>query len=125
METNEPKKSEGNLSDQPPEELDELQQKVRDYPEDKWNLIQRVGGAALGVLSGFLLTYFGSFESTGLIGTIGAVAVALLVPNLVEKRIKRSLRKARVALMIALGVWLIANAAFMMIRGVPFTTNPA
>jgi len=125
LETNEPNKLDNNTNEQPPEELDELQQKIHDYPEEKWNLYQRIGGAALGLLSGFLLTYFGSFESTGLIGTVGAVAVALLVPNLIEKRVKRSLRKGRFALMIALGVWLIGNALFMMSQGVPIISNPA
>ncbi len=124
LDSNKLQKPEEDANQQPPEELDELQQKVRDYPDEKWTLIQRIGGAALGLISGAMLTYFGSFDSTGLIGTIGAVVVALLVPNLVEKRVKRSLRKARVALMIALGAWLIGHALIMYSQGVPFITKP-
>jgi len=110
---------------QPPEELDELQRKVRAIPEQRWNLIQRAAGAALGLICGFLLTYLGSFESTGMYGTIGAVLIALFVPNMAEKRIKRPVQKGRIALMIALGIWLAAYALIMIVRGEPILVQPA
>ncbi|NLI54250.1 MAG: threonine/serine exporter family protein [Clostridiales bacterium] len=125
METNEPHTPENDPNQQQPEELDELQTKVRNYPDQQWNLIQRVVGAALGLACGFLLTYFGAYESTGMFGTIGAVLVALFVPNLIEKRVKRSVRKGRIALMIALGAWLVVFVAVMLIKGVPIIANPA
>ena len=109
----------------PQEELDELQTKVRNLPEAKWNLYQRICGAILGLFCGFLLTYFGSYESVGMFGTIGAVVIALFAPNLIEKRLKRSLQKGRVALMIGLAVWMLAYLLIMLISGTPMLTNPA
>ena len=132
METNKPKDPEQDLTtlasdqpenQQPPEELDDLQKKVRDLPEKQWTLYQRIGGTVLGLLCGFLLTYFGSFESTGMFGTIGAVVIALFGPNFIEKRVKRTVQKGRIMLMISLGVWLLAYAAFMLLNGTPIVTK--
>ena len=124
--------SESNLSEQQPpvatpptEELDELQTKVRNLPEAKWTLYQRIGGGFLGLLCGYLLTYFGSYESVGMYGTIAAVLIALLAPNLIEKRVKRSLQKGRVALMLGLAAWMLVYLAIMLLNGTPLLTNPA
>ena len=134
METNKPKDPEQDLTtlasdqpenQQPPEELDDLQKKVRDLPEKQWTLYQRIGGTVLGLLCGFLLTYFGSFESTGMFGTIGAVIIALFGPNFIEKQVKRTVQKGRIMLMIALGVWLVVYAATMLIGGTPIIANPS
>lgn len=110
---------------QPQEDLDELQKKVAALPEQRWSLFLRVGGAALGLLCGFLLTFFSQYDSVGMYGTIGAVLIALFVPNIVEKRVKRRVQKGRFALMIALGVWLAAYLIFMITSGVPMLANPA
>lgn len=110
---------------QPQEDLDELQQKIAALPEQRWSLMLRVGGAALGLLCGFLLTFFSQYDSVGMYGTIGAVLIALFVPNIVEKRVKRRVQKGRFALMIALGVWLAAYLIFMLTSGVPMLANPA
>ena len=124
--------SESNLSEQQPpvatpptEELDELQTKVRNLPEAKWTLYQRIGGGILGLLCGYLLTYFGSYESVGMYGTIAAVLIALFAPNLIEKRVKRSLQKGRVALMLGLAAWMLVYLAIMLLNGTPLLTNPA
>ena len=109
----------------PLEELDDLQTKVRNLPEAKWILYQRICGAVLGLLCGYLLTFFGSYESVGMFGTIGAVVIALFAPNLIEKRLKRSLQKGRVALMIGLAVWMLAYLLIMLLSGTPMLTNPA
>jgi len=125
LEQNESHIPESNQNDQPPEELDDLQKKVQAYSEKQWTLIQRVAGVLLGLLSGFLLTYFGAFESTSLYGTIGALLIALLLPNMVEKRIKRSVQKGRIMLMIALGVSLVIYAVYMLASGVPIISKAA
>lgn len=134
METNEPRNTDlepGNTPQeprteaQPPEELDDLQKKIHAYPEQQWNLFQRIGGAVLGLLCGYLLTFFGNYESVGMYGTIAAVLIALFVPRMIEKRIKRSVQKGRVALMIGLGVWLVAYLGIMLIRGVPLAGTGA
>ena len=129
METNAPKNTEPGLTPstenntEPPVELDDLQKKVQAYPEQQWILFQRLGGAALGLLSGYLLTFFSSYPSIGMYGTIAAVLIALLVPNMIEKRVKRSVRKGRVALMIGLGAWLLAFLAYMLIQGTPMLAS--
>ena len=109
----------------PTEELDELQTKVRNLPEAKWSLYHRIGGGILGLLCGYLLTYFGSYESVGMYGTIAAVLIALFAPNLIEKRVKRSLQKGRVALMLGLAAWMLVYLAIMLLNGTPLLTNPA
>ena len=104
---------------QPPEELDELQTKVRDLPESKWNLFQTIGGAVMGAACGYLLTEVSGYPSIGMYGTIAAALLALFGPRMIEKRLKRSVQKARVWMMIALGVWLLAKMLFMLLSGVP------
>lgn len=132
MEHKDKQNQESNLSEQQPpvttpptEELDELQTKVRNLPEAKWTLYQRIGGGILGLLCGYLLTYFGSYESVGMYGTIAAVLIALFAPNLIEKRVKRSLQKGRVALMLGLAAWMLVYLAIMLLNGTPLLTNPA
>ena len=106
-----------------PEELDDLQQRVRDYSDRKWNAILTVCGGLVGLLCGALLTVFSAMESIGMYGTIGAVVIALLLPRFAEKRVKRSIQKGRVAMMIALALWLAVTAAVMIIKGVPIFTK--
>jgi hypothetical protein len=102
------------------EELDELQKRVRGFSDKKWNMIQYILGTAVGFLCGSLVTYFSSMESIGMYGTIAALVIALFVPRLSEKRLKRSLQKGRVTMMIALAVWIAATALIMAVKGVPF-----
>lgn len=109
-------------NDLPPEqeELDELQIKIRGYSEKKWNTIQYVCGTALGFLCGALVTYFASLESIGMYGTIAALLIAMFVPRIAEKRVKRSIQRGRVTMMIALAVWIAVTALIMALQGVPF-----
>ena len=44
---------------------------------------------------------------------------------LIEKRVKRSVQKARIAMMIALGVWLLGNLLYMLLSGVPIISKTA
>lgn len=106
-----------------PEELDDLQKRVRDYSDRKWNAILTVCGGLVGLLCGALLTVFSAMESIGMYGTIGAVVIALLLPRFAEKRVKRSVQKGRVAMMISLALWLAVTAAVMIIKGVPIFTK--
>ncbi|MPM17158.1 hypothetical protein SDC9_63546 [bioreactor metagenome] len=106
-----------------PEELDDLQKRIRDYSDRKWNAILTVCGGLVGLLCGALLTVFSAMESIGMYGTIGAVVIALLLPRFAEKRVKRSVQKGRVAMMISLALWLAVTAAVMIIKGVPIFTK--
>ena len=134
METNETRTPEANpnngqmenKADQlPPEEMDDLQKKVRDIPEQKWNLYQYIGGAIIGLVCGYLLTVVSSYPSIGMYGTIAAALLALFGPRMIEKRVKRTVQKARIAMMIALGVWLLGNLVFMLLSGVPIISKAA
>lgn len=118
-------KSEEPVVVETPEELDDLQTKVHNLPESKWNLFQRIGGAAMGLLCGYLLTYFGQYESVGMYGTIAAVLLALFVPRMIEKRVKRTVQKGRVAMIIALAAWMLMFLLIMVINGVPMISKPA
>lgn len=104
---------------QPAEDLDELQTRVRGYSDQKWALILRICGALIGVICGLMLTYLSNFESIGMYGTIGAVLIALFLPNMIEKRVKRSIQKGRVAMLIALAAWLVLFTLIMLLTGVP------
>ena len=104
---------------QPPEELDELQTRVQGYSEQTWTRIQRVCDGVLGLACGALLTYFSKFESIGMLSTIAAVLIALLLPNLIEKRVKRKVFKGRTALMVGLAVWLVGFTLIMALQGAP------
>ncbi len=127
METNKPSDSleptqptvDPNAAQQPPENLDELQTRVNNYPEKTWTLIQRIVGGALGILCGLLLTYFSNFESIGMFSTIAAVLIALLLPNVIEKRVRRKIQKGRAAMLIGLAVWLAGYTLVMVLGGVP------
>mgnify|MGYP001617963430 CR=1 FL=1 len=132
METNETRTPESNPNNElqenkaeqlPPEELDDLQKKVRDIPEQKWDLYQYIGGAVAGLVCGFLLTTVSSYPSIGMYGTIAAALLALFGPRMIEKRVKRTVQKGRIAMMIALGVWLLANLLIMLISGVPIISK--
>ncbi|MDD4311435.1 MAG: hypothetical protein PHW41_03000 [Eubacteriales bacterium] len=134
METNETRNPETNpnndqmenKADQlPPEELDDLQKKVHDLPEEKWNLYQYIGGGVMGLVCGFLLTTVSGYPSIGMYGTIAAALLALFGPRMIEKRVKRTVQKGRIAMMIALGVWLLGNLLFMLLSGVPIISKAA
>ena len=108
-----------NAAPQPPEDMDELQTRVYNYPEKTWTLIQRIFGGALGLLCGLLLTYFSNFESIGMFSTIAAVLIALLLPNVIEKRVRRKIQKGRAAMLIGLAAWLVGYTLIMVLSGVP------
>ena len=103
--------------------MDDLQKKVRDLPESKWNLYQIIGGIVTGAACGYLLTEISNYPSIGMYGTIAAALLALFGPRMVEKRIKRTMQKTRVWMMIALGVWLAAKMLIMLLSGVPILTK--
>ena len=48
-----------NAAPQSPEDMDELQTRVYNYPEKTWTLIQRIAGGALGSLLSAVLRIFG------------------------------------------------------------------
>ena len=45
--------------------------------------------------------------------------IALLLPNVIEKRVKRKITKGRTAMLIGLAAWLVGYTAVMLLQGVP------
>ena len=107
----------------PAEELDDLQKRVRAIPEKKWTILTVVCGALLGALCGALLTVFSAMESIGMYGTIAALLIALLIPRFAERRLRRSIQRGRIALMIGLAVWVGVTAIVMFAGGTPLFTK--
>ena len=79
----------------------------------------------MGLVCGYLLTVVSGYPSIGMYGTIAAALLALFGPRMIEKRVKRSVQKARIAMMIALGVWLLGNLLYMLLSGVPIISKTA
>lgn len=89
----------------------------------KWKLYQRIFGVVLGLGSAAALFWPGQGEEGSNIGTyslIIAVAIALLIPNILEKRGGRKMPQARYAMAITLG---IAIVAFFIFTGVKYDFN--
>ena len=83
-----------------------------------WNLCQRILGAVLGILACVAL-FWDSIsgadpEQKGFsYSLIVAVVIAILVPNIIEKRGLRKIPKARTTMAIALLVCIVAYLAFI------------
>lgn len=86
-----------------------FEKRIHAIPEDKWNLYQTLGGAAVGIISAVLLFAGGTGFSAGL---LIAVALALLLPNWLETKGRRRLNRARVAMIIALGIGIVVSAVY-------------
>ncbi len=99
------------------EELNEVQKRVRAYSDKRWRTMQIVCGALLGAACGALLTFFGTSETTGVYATGGALLIALVAPNMAEKRLRRPVRQGRVAMIISLAVWLAITTAVALLSG--------
>ena len=48
-----------------------------------------------------------------------AVLIALLLPNVIEKRVRRKIQKGRAAMLIGLAAWLVGYTLIMVLSGVP------
>lgn len=104
-----------NEPDQPDEadETDELSQRVHAIADARWKLYNLAGGAALGLLLAvclFVLPEIPEFSNWSL---ILAVVLALLVPRLVENRLKRSIATGRMTMVIVFGATLLIQ----LVRG--------
>ena len=81
----------------------------------KWKLYQRILGVALGLGAGVAL-FWEAISGTAAEETQGsfsysliiAVAIALLVPNIIEKQSRRKIPAARITMAVTLGVALAA-----------------
>lgn len=96
-----------------------FQKFIAKMDDARWTLVQRVAGALLGILTGVSLFWngFGGSEEGGFsYSLIFAVVIALVVPNIIEKKGLRRIPKLRVALVISLLVMIVAYAIVMGVR---------
>ncbi len=98
--------------DDAPAEPSDLEKRIAAIPEDKWNLYQILGGAAVGLIAVALLT-FGS-EDLGTWSLVLAAVLALVAPRYLERWGGRKLPRARMAMVISMAVALVA---FFIIAG--------
>ena len=84
----------------------------------KWKLYQRIFGVILGLGTAVALFWPGQNEEGSKIGSytlIIAVVIALLIPNIIEKRGGRKITQARYTMVITLGIALVA---FFIMTGI-------
>ena len=87
-----------------PPEPTEFEKRIAALSPSAWKKLQIAGGALLGVLSGLCMTVLSDYKTFSGYGLIVAVVLALLVPNLIEKKVQRSISAGRIALIAALAV---------------------
>ena len=81
-----------------------FEKRVHAIPEAKWNLYQTLGGAAVGLFTLFALFVGGTGVNAMF---LIAIALALLLPNILEDRGRRKLNRARLVLVIVLAVGIV------------------
>lgn len=86
-----------------------FEKRVKAIPEDKWLLYQTLGGGLVGLVVAILLFAGSSGLSAGFL--IGAV-LALLLPNWLESKGRRKLFRARIAMIVVLGVAIVAMTLY-------------
>ena len=86
----------------------------------KWKLTQRIFGVFLGLGSAVALFWPGQEGKGGSYSLIIAVVIALLIPNIIEKRLGRKITQTRFAMAITLGIAVIA---FFIMTGIKYNFN--
>lgn len=118
--------SESELQDKILEDSDMsgFQKFIARMDDAKWKLVQRIFGVFLGLGTSIALFWeqipgvkqnMAEGSKAGSYSLIIAVVVALLIPNIIEKRGGRKITQARFAMVITLG---IAIVAFFIMSGV-------
>lgn len=102
------------LPDDP--EPTDFQKKVAKIPDKKWNQLQWFTGLLLGFLSGFCLTSLEVILGEGRdYGLIVAAVICFLAPRLIESQSARKIPKLRIAMIVALFVYLACFLAYTLI----------
>ncbi len=107
-------------------ELSPLAQKAAEIDEGRWTLYQNIGGVVLGLAAGALLFLVKDDGSLLPLNFIIALAIAKFLPDYLEKQMNRSLRRARIVMIITLLIVILAWAGYIfLIKGTAaFTANP-
>lgn len=103
------------LPNDDPEPTD-FQKKVAEIPDKKWNQLQWLTGLFLGFVSGFCLTSFEVIFGEGRdYGLIVAAIICFLAPRLLETQSARKIPKLRIAMIVALFIYLAVFMAYTLI----------
>ena len=86
-------------------DMNAFQKFIARLDDKKWKLYQRIAGAVLGLLACVALFWKnGEEQGTFSYGLIIAMIIALIVPNILEKRALRKMGVMRITMAIAMGV---------------------
>ena len=101
-----------------------FQKAIARMSEKTWTIVQRVVGALLGIASGVALFWNGGSDTEGgfSYSLIVAVVIAMLIPNLIEKKGLRRIPKLRIALVISLAAMIVIYFIYWgSVKGFRFT----
>ena len=105
-------------------DMNGFQKAIARMSEKTWTIVQRVVGALLGIASGVALFWNGGSDTEGgfSYSLIVAVVIAMLIPNLIEKKGLRRIPKLRIALVIALAAMIVIYFIYWgSVKGFRFT----
>ena len=105
-------------------DMNSFQKAIARMSEKTWTIVQRVVGALLGIASGVALFCNGGSdtESGFSYSLIVAVVIAMLIPNLIEKKGLRRIPKLRIALVISLAAMIVIYFIYWgSVKGFRFT----
>lgn len=91
------------------EYLSSLDRLAAGLSPEKWMLWQTIIGVVLGIAGGLCLFYLGGTETFGSVGLVFAVVILLLIPNILQRNIARSLTRARMVSIIAFAAVLLVH----------------
>ena len=105
-------------------DMNGFQKAIARMSEKTWTIVQRVVGALLGIASGVALFWNGGSDTEGgfSYSLIVAIVIAMLIPNLIEKKGLRRIPKLRIALVIALAAMIVIYFIYWgSVKGFRFT----
>ena len=105
-------------------DMNSFQKAIARMSEKTWTIVQRVVGALLGIASGVALFWNGGSDTEGgfSYSLIVAVVIAMLIPNLIEKKGLRRIPKLRIALVISLAAMIVIYFIYWgSVKGFRFT----
>ena len=105
-------------------DMNSFQKAIARMSEKTWTIVQRVVGALLGIASGVALFWNGGSDTEGgfSYSLIVAVVIAMLIPNLIEKKGLRRIPKLRIALVSALAAMIVIYFIYWgSVKGFRFT----
>lgn len=104
--------------------MNSVQKAIARLSEKSWNTIQYVLGAILGLATGAALFWNGGGDNEQgfSYSLIVAVIIAMLIPNLLERKGLRRIPKLRIALVIVLAIMIVAYFIYWgCVKGFSFT----